>query len=315
MRLFFVLVLAVLPIFAQVDSEGFDAYSEIQMLKIKAQEKWAKDDYMGAAKLYKKAARKLDKPIFKADMLLKEAECYYEANKTHRATEAFRALMKDYALYIPYDLVVDRLRTLAERYVDGNGTFWGIRDRQTAIEIYFLILTDAPSIHVSLADRLRLAELLKKDDRGEEAVVVYQEILKMDPTLDDVRLTLAQLLVELCKRGDGDGSIRRAANRQAKMILDRNPDYSRKAEVELILATANEVEASRMLELGQFYLRPSHLKPSAAKVYLQELIQKYPGTNAAFQAKDLLDSHPAFKQEPEKQDAKKKEVKKKEDAQ
>ena len=109
--------------------------------------------------------------------------------------------------------------------------------------------------------------------------------------------------------------MRRAANRQAKMILDRNPDYSRKSEVELILATANEVEASRMLELGQFYLRPSHLKPSAAKVYLQELIQKYPGTNAAFQAKDLLDSHPAFKQEPEKQDAEKKEVKKKEDAQ
>ncbi len=313
MRIVLVLLLAVLPLFAVEEPEGFEAYSEIQMLKIKAQEKWAKEDYMGAAKLYKKAARKLDKPVYKADMLLKEAECYFEANKTHRATEAFRALMKDYALYIPYDLVVDRLRILAERYVDGNGTFWGIRDRQTAIDVYFLILTDAPSIHVSLADRLRLAELLKKDDRAEEAIVVYQDILKMDPTLDDVRLTLAQLLVELCKRGDGDGSLRRAANRQAKMILDRNPDYSRKSEVELILVTANEVEATRMLELGQFYLRPSHLKPSAAKVYLQELIQKYPGTNAAFRAKDILDNHPAFKEAPqnaeEKSEGEKKEGK------
>ncbi len=312
MRIVLVLLLAVLPLFAVEEPEGFEAYSEIQMLKIKAQEKWAKEDYMGAAKLYKKAARKLDKPVYKADMLLKEAECYFEANKTHRATEAFRALMKDYALYVPYDVVVERLRILAERYVDGNGTFWGIRDRQTAIDIYFLILTDAPSIHVSLADRLRLAELLKKDDRGEEAVVVYQEILKMDPTLDDVRLELAQLLVELCKRGDGDGSLRRAANRQAKMILDRNPNYSRKAEVELILVTANEVEASRMLELGQFYLRPSHLKPSAAKVYLQELVQKYPGTNAAFQAKDILDNHPAFKEAPQKAEEKEPEGEKKE---
>ncbi len=312
MKTVLVLLLAVLPLFAVEEPDGFDAYSEIQMLKIKAQEKWAKEDYMGAAKLYKKAARKLDKPVFKADMLLKEAECYFEANKTHRATEAFRALMKDYALYISYDLVVDRLRTLAERYVDGNGTFWGIRDRQTAIDIYFLILTDAPSIHVSLADRMRLAELLKKDDRGEEAVVVYQEILKMDPTLDDVRLSLAQLLVELCKRGDGDGSLRRAANRQAKMILDRNPDYSRKSEVELILVTANEVEAKRMLELGEFYLRPSHLKPSAAKVYLQELIQKYPGTNAAFQAKDILDNHPAFSEAPQNSEEEKPEGEKKE---
>ncbi|MBQ9367688.1 MAG: tetratricopeptide repeat protein [Victivallales bacterium] len=313
MKTVLVLLLAVLPLFAAEEPSSFDIYNEVQMLKIKAQEKWAKEDYMGAAKLYKKAARKLDKPVFKADMLLKEAECYFEANKTHRATEAFRALMKDYALYIPYDLVVDRLRILAERYVDGNGTFWGIRDRQTAIDVYFLILTDAPSIHVSLADRLRLAELLKKDDRAEEAIVVYQDILKMDPTLDDVRLTLAQLLVELCKRGDGDGSLRRAANRQAKMILDRNPDYSRKSEVELILVTANEVEATRMLELGQFYLRPSHLKPSAAKVYLQELIQKYPGTNAAFRAKDILDNHPAFKEAPqnaeEKSEGEKKEGK------
>ncbi len=313
MRIVLLLFLAVLPLFAGEEAGGFDAYSEIQMLKIKAQEKWAKEDYMGAAKLYKKAARKLDKPVFKADMLLKEAECYFEANKTHRATEAFRALMKDYALYVPYDVVVERLRILAERYVDGNGTFWGIRDRQTAIDIYFLILTDAPSIHVSLADRLRLAELLKIDDRGEEAVVVYQEILKMDPTLDDVRLTLAQLLVDLCKRGDGDGALRRAANRQAKMILERNPDYSRKSEVELILTTANEVEASRMLELGKFYLRPSHLKPSAAKVYLQELTQKYPGTNAAFQARDLLDTHPAFKEAPQNAEEKKPAGEKKED--
>ena len=309
MRIVLVLLLTVLPPFTLEEKEGIDAVSEVQSLRIKAEEKWAKEDYMGAAKLYKKAARKLDKPVFKADMLLKEAECYFEANKTHRATEAFRALMKDYALYVPYDVAVERLRILAERYVDGNGTFWGIRDRQTAIDIYFLILTDAPSIHVSLADRLRLAELLKKDDRGEEAVVVYQEILKMDPTLDDVRLDLAQLLVELCKRGDGDGSLRRAANRQAKMILDRNPNYSRKAEVELILVTANEVEAARMLELGKFYLRPSHLKPSAAKVYLQELIQKYPGTNSAYQAKDILDSHPAFKQKVEKLDDEKKEKK------
>ena len=128
MKTVLVLLLAVLPLFAAEDPLSFETYNEVQMLKIKAQEKWAKEDYMGAAKLYKKAARKLDKPVFKADMLLKEAECYFEANKTHRATEAFRALMKDYALYIPYDLVVDRLRILAERYVDGNGTFWGIRD-------------------------------------------------------------------------------------------------------------------------------------------------------------------------------------------
>ena len=120
MRIVLVLLLTVLPLFALEEKEGIDAVSEVQSLRIKAEEKWAKEDYMGAAKLYKKAARKLDKPVFKADMLLKEAECYFEANKTHRATEAFRALMKDYALYVPYDVAVERLRSL----VGGKSAAW-----------------------------------------------------------------------------------------------------------------------------------------------------------------------------------------------
>lgn len=296
---FFLMLLGAFALFADDVTEDFETFRDVQNLKIKAGEKLAEDNFTGAAKLYHKAALKLNKAEEKAEMFLKEAECYFEANKTHLASEAYRALMKDYALYLPYSVVVERLRTLAERYVDGNGTFWGIRDRATAIELYFLILTDAPSIHVSLADRLRLAELLKKDDRPEEAVTVYQDTLKMNPELDDVRLELALLLVEMCKRGDGDGTLRRAASRHAKMILDHNPNYPRKAEVELILTSANEVEASRMLELGKFYLRPSHLKPNAAKVYLKELQQKYPGTKSAWEANELLDSHPAFQGAPQ----------------
>ena len=309
MKMLMTLLFALLPLFAMAEASNLEILPEIQILQREAAEKWAKEDYKGAAKLYKKAAKKLEKPIFKADMLLKEAECYFEANKSQKAYDAFRALMKDYALYVPYDVVVERLRVLAQRFTEGKGIIFGIRDPETAIEIYFLILTDAPSIHVSLDDRLRLAGLLKKVGRNEEAIVVYQDILKMDSTLDDVRLDLAQLLMELCKQGDGDGSIRRTASRQAKMILDRNPDYSRKAEVELILATTNEVEASRMLELGKFYLRSGHLKPAAAKVYLQELMQKYPGTKSAWEAKDIMDNHPAFKKEAEKAENEKAEEK------
>ena len=83
------------------------------------------------------------------------------------------------------------------------------------------------------------------------------------------------------------------------MILDHNPNYPRKAEVELILTSANEVEAARLLDLGKFYLRPSHLKPNAAKVYFQELQQKYPGTKSAWEAKELLDTHAAFQNAPQ----------------
>ena len=274
---------------SQVDME------KIQKLQEKAVDKESKGKYAAAAKLYGKIGKRQKEHKLKAQAYLKEADCLFEANKTHLATKAYRELMKEYALYVPFERVVENLRKLAENFAEGNGTLFGVRDRSEAIETYFFILTEAPAITVSLADRLRLAQLLVKEKRREEAVMVYQEILKMDPMLDDVRLEMALVLLDLCKSGDGDGSIRRAATRHAKIILDHNPDYKRKEELELILTDALEEEAGRLLELGKFYLRPVHLNPPASRKYLLELLQKFPGTKAAWEAKNLLETDERLK--------------------
>ncbi len=270
--------------------EALDEKAMIQQLQAQAEEKEAKGNHASAAKLYHKVGKRQKEHRLKAQAFLKEADCLFEAGKTFAATKAYKELMKEYALYVPFERVVGNMRKLAEDFVDGKGTLFGVRDKSEAIDTYFFILTEAPSIAVSLSDRLRLAELLVKEKRREEAVVVYQEILKLDPMLDDVRLEMALVLLDLCKNGDGDGSIRRAATRHAKIILEHNPEYKRREELELILAETIEEEAGRLLELGRFYLRPVHLNPAASKKYLLEAVQKFPGTKAAWEAKNMLET-------------------------
>lgn len=290
----FVLAFAGIQASALCDDSQTDI-EKLQELQEKATSKESQGKYAAAAKLYHKIGKRQKEHRLKAQAYLKEADCLFEANKTHLATKAYKELMKEFALYVPFERVVGNMRKLAENFAEGNGTMFGVRDRSEAIETYFFILTEAPSITVSLADRLRLAQLLVMEKRREEAVMVYQEILKMDPMLDDVRLEMALVLLDLCKNGDGDGSIRRAATRHAKIILEHNPDYKRKEELELILTDALEEEAERMLELGKFYLRPVHLNPAASRKYLLDLQQKFPGTKAAWEAKNLLETDERLK--------------------
>lgn len=284
---------------------SFEYINETKLIKIQAQQSEIDEDYKKAAKLYGKAARRSKDFRSRAELFLKRADCLFDANKTHQALEAYKDLMQTYPLYIPFNHVVERLRTLAERYQDGNGTFLGIRDEDSAIGVYQLILMEAPAINVSLKDRITLAKLLVKNNREEEAVAVYQEILKLDPTQDDARLELANILNILSKQGDGDGTIKRATVRQARIILERNPSYARRPEVELILADAREQEAQRLLNLATFYLKSSHLAPNASRKYLMDTIKLYPGTKASWEAKDILDNNEHFKKPdtPDRNDA------------
>lgn len=288
---------SVLCVYVNAEEEfrtEFDKYSENKLLLIEARQCEVEENYTKAAKLYHKLGKLAKSTRYKADFFLKEADCLYEAEKTHKAFEAYRNLLQMYPLYTPCKHVVERLRGLAQSYIDGNGTFLGLRDKTSAIGIYYLILREAPAINVSFKDRETLAKLLVEEGRREEAVGVYQEILKLNPALDDARLEMAQLLVVLCKSGDGDGTKLRAASRHAKIILDRNPAYLRRQEAELIISEAREQEAERLLATAKFYLQSSHLRVDAAKGYLADLIKQFPGTKAAWEGKNLLDTHSAI---------------------
>ena len=278
---------------------NFQRFQKLTRLQTEAQQAETAQKFKKAAKVYKKLSKLTETPSEKANYQVKAGDCFLEANKTQAASLLYREVMQNYPLYTPYEHVIEQLRKIAERYVAGEGTFLGLPDKTTAISIYFLIIQESPAIHVSQNDRARLAELLILCDRSEEAVNVYQDMLKLDASLDDVRLSLAQLLLDLSKNSDGDGSKIRAALRHARIILQRNPNYARKDEVTQILTDGEEIRADRLLSIAKFYLRKSHYRPEAAKASLQDLLNAFPTSHAALEAKDLLTTHPAFQKTSE----------------
>ncbi|MBQ2335810.1 MAG: tetratricopeptide repeat protein, partial [Victivallales bacterium] len=182
---------------------GFALFEKLRAMKLEAQSAMVKEDYVEAAKIYRRMARYEKNRARSAAYLLRGADCLMQAKKGHRALEEYTNLLENYPLYVPYEHVVEQLRQLAEWFIVGDGTFLGIKDKDTGIQIYELIIREAPAVQVTLKDRLRLAELLEGSGRGEEAVVVYQAILRQEPGNWDVRAKLALLFLKLSKNGDG----------------------------------------------------------------------------------------------------------------
>ena len=274
---------------------GFELFEKLRAMKLEAQAAMVKEDYVEAAKIYRRMARYEKNRARSAAYLLRGADCLMQAKKGHRALEEYTNLLENYPLYVPYEHVVEQLRQLAEWFIVGDGTFLGIKDKDTGLQIYELIIREAPAVQVTLKDRLRLAELLEGSGRGEEAVVVYQAILRQEPGNWDVRAKLALLFLKLSKNGDGDGAKLRAAVREANIVLESNPDNPLAKDLKRLCRDAEAEEADRLLKNGQFYLLPAHRRPSAARRYMHDVIMKYPDSNAAKEARRLLKTNPELR--------------------
>ncbi len=245
--------------------------------------------HKAAAKFYRRLGIASDDQVQKIHFLYREAENLLLAGKLHKSYAAFEQLLRNYTLFVPYNNIVESLRQLADCFEYGKGTFLGIKDEYTASKIYSLIVTETPAVHVSLQDRLKLAELLLINHQPEEAANNYQAILRKEPGLHEVRLKFALLLAELSRTNDGDGRKLRAAVREAKLFLTHAPEnHPGRAQAQEILNEALENTAARLLEQAKFYLLKRHYRPETARRYLHDINENFSDSRAAFEARRLL---------------------------
>ena len=244
-----------------------------------------------AAKTYLKAAKYADDEHDRADLLVRRADCLYRAGKSYAAYEAYSGALSAHSAHVPLEHVLARLRDLAERFAEGAASLFGFDNPSTAITIYELILAKAPASDRAPADALRLAQLQTEVGENDIAIVTYRDLLTRYPRRTEVaaaRLELGQLLLEASEDGDGDGRLVRQARRELNIFLGEYPEHPRKNEADLLLAVADERQAESLYLLGEFYLRPAHKRPSAARRYLHDAVRDYPGTSAAELARSLL---------------------------
>ena len=272
--------------------EDFEAFSETRAFTRKAEECLAEKDYKGAAKQYRKAAKIQVDERKRAEYLYLEAQNLLQAKKDHDALDAYKVLLADHLYHIPLENVLEQLRELAGNFERGEGTFLGLKDPVLAIEIYKLIIQYEPAIQQSLDDRLTLAGKQDAEKKWEDAVKTYQEIIKLLPDDPDTRYGLAKVLQKISRQGDSDGSIGRAAVREARRFLEvASQNDPRRAEIGQLFEETKNREADRLLERAEFYLVKYHYRPEVARRYLIDLLKEYDDTPAGTRAKELLGLH------------------------
>ncbi|MCQ2397044.1 MAG: hypothetical protein MJ106_05055, partial [Lentisphaeria bacterium] len=218
-----------------------------------------------------------------------EAPKFPLANKNPSARDCYFQLLTDSPFCLPLENVLAHLRELADAYEKGDGTVFGLKDPDAAIEIYKVIIKHEEAIQQSLDDRLTLAAKLEKDHRPEEAVNTYQDIIKLLPNDPDTRFGLARLLDKMAADGDSDGVRSRAAIREARRFLSlARANDPRRDQAEEIIKVSNEREAERLLERASFYLVKYHRKPDVARRYLLDIEKDFSDTPAGEKAEQLL---------------------------
>ena len=266
--------------------EGFQRFSETRARVREAEECLEREDYKGAAKIYGKAAKIQEDEAQKAEFLFLQAQNLLRAQKPHAALEAYTNLLENHLYHIPLEIVMEQLRQLADDFQNGRGTFLGMDDPVTSIQIYAMLIRYQADVTRSLDDRLVLAAKQKEEGMVEEAVDTYQQILKALPANPDARYGLAKLLAETAEKRDGDGTIGKAAVREARSFLENAaPNDPRREEATRMIQDCRNREADRIWERAQFYLTKYHYKPQVARRYLTDLQRNYDDTPAGRRAK------------------------------
>jgi outer membrane protein assembly factor BamD (BamD/ComL family) len=160
-----------------------------------------------------------------------------------------------------------------------------------AVEVYEDLMRIAPAGDRGPDDALRLGQLQVKAGDRELAVVTFREILRRHPrssAAPRAHLELGRALLDLADAGDGDGRLKREARLHLERFLERGTDGAARQEAEDLLRSCRAQEAEQLLALGEFYLRPVHARPKAARRYLHDLIQTYPEVDVAEEAEELL---------------------------
>lgn len=266
-----------------------------------AQNQEAKGNYKKAAAAYKKLADRAEGKKAAGLCYVKRGDMLVKTASYNNAYEAYRTAVNAYSAYIPYNHVLDQLRIVGRGFADGVDQLFGAGNSKKAIEVYELIQKIAPSGKHAAADGLKLASFHRRIGETTEAVVVYRRVIRNFPGTLEANMAhfeLGELLLEESRRGDGDGRYTREARAELEAYLKNAGGEKGKERARKMLAELKEVQAKRLLVLGQFYLKPVHRRAKAARRYLSDAVREFPGTKSAAKAEALLAEIESIPDEP-----------------
>ena len=253
--------------------------------------------YYSAGKTFAKAEEKADSNAIKANSLLAQIGAWRMCELYYREFQAIEKLLTLYPEYADFGPLVEREFELGELYAKGKRepAFWALRfipwltDEDHTEEIFTRALERAPFAPFGAKAHLRLAYLYDQSGKVGDSIAQLREIVRDYPNSEQHKyamLALAEGLLELSRRGDGDGAYIREAADVLKRFNERYPDAEEKGWAKRRLLEAKDIQAQRLYDMAEFYRKSG--REEAAERYLARVVSEFPESKPAAESEEKL---------------------------
>ncbi len=225
------------------------------------------------------------------------AVCQKEMGEFYEAFLTCRRLLEDYPGKGELGEILALQFEAGEAFLNGRKRdilFFPIRSGLgTAEEIFRSIVETATFSRIAPRAQYNLGLVLQKQGDYEEAELEYDLVLKNYPGSEVIGPTFFQLGVcasERARQSDYDPKALDWAIRRFKSFIRRYPDDPLLPRAEEHLRELIDRRATKAYEIAKFY--ESKDSPAGARIYYQEIVERYPESRWVEEAREKLKSLP-----------------------
>lgn len=253
-----------------------------------------KKSFRKAAARYMDAVLLADTPALKANALIAASLSYRNAKLYGKEFDCIERLIKEHIAHVDFQRAIDRQFEIADTFFDGHrdtAVFWlpFIKDSDRTREFYEAALQNASCAKQAPNAKLRLGNIYLDDNKPEQALPFFREIISMHPETEAARYASLELMytyMQLARRGDGDGAWSRLAKSALTDFLAQYPNDPEVPWAKKALDEINTLDAKRMHGLGAYYHRTG--RDDLAERYLARVIRDHGETEDAKPSERLL---------------------------
>ena len=288
---FALLLPAVLPArLAANDEDAVRLYSEGRSAYLAA-------EYYRAGNLFAKAGKEAHSIAPKANSLLAEASAWRMCGLYYREFKAIERVLREYPEFADFTASVEREFEIGDLFHRGarEPSFWALRwipwlvEGDHAAEVYEKALAHAPFSAAAPRARLRLAYLYAEEGKRPKAIEELRCLVRDYPQAPErpyALLSLADELMEMAKRGDGDG---RYVGEAAEVLERFRQEFPRAPElswVRIKMLEIKDIQAERLHDIAEFYRKNG--REETAERYLAQVLRDFPESLSAAESEREL---------------------------
>jgi len=261
-------------------SKGIDAFKSKQFREAAS--------FFNAAEIY------ADDAFMKAKAIKAAVRSYNYAKLHYHEFKEIEKLLGGFPSHIDFEKMVTREFEIGEKYFDGYREkeykyFTWIKGDDKTVEVYEKALVRGPFAKMAPKAKLRLGRIYLEEGKKDKALKMFREVSTQYPGSPEQKygyLELGNALIQMARKGDGDGANAKKAKQALQTIVAKYPEDDEAAWAKDALVEADEIAAKRLHGVASFYKRTG--KPEVAQQYFKEVVREFPDTKVAEKSEGKL---------------------------